>query len=334
MLWGFDSSVDRVLITGASGFLGSELVRQATDAGMMVRAMCRSHSSSLLGVDHYRADILNPTALIPALDGIKGVIHAAGLAHVFDQSSFAAASFRAVNEVGTANVVRAAGHAGVQHCILISSVSVYGGGASGGDENLVCRPRGPYAESKWQAELRAIEIAKTTGLPLTILRLATLYGEGDPGNVARLMRAIDRGRFLWVGDGSNRKSLIHRQDAARACLAVLRVPSIGINIYNVASSHYTIRELVEELASALGRRVPRWRVPASFARGLTGMAARLTRGSGRVSLLHATVQKWLEDDVYYAHKFERAYGFQATVTLAEGLRREVAWYRSLGPQSK
>ena len=57
-------------------------------------------------------------------------------------------------------------------------------------------------------------------MALTILRLATLYGEGDPGNVGRLMRTLDRGRFLWIGDGSNRKSLLYRGDAANACMAV------------------------------------------------------------------------------------------------------------------
>ena len=57
-------------------------------------------------------------------------------------------------------------------------------------------------------------------MALTILRLATLYGEGDPGNVGRLMRTLDRGRFLWIGDGSNRESLLYRGDAARACMAV------------------------------------------------------------------------------------------------------------------
>ncbi|MDO9566735.1 MAG: NAD-dependent epimerase/dehydratase family protein [Candidatus Desulfaltia sp.] len=75
-----------------------------------------------------------------------------------------------------------------------------------GDENPPCNPVGPYALSKYNAELRAIEISRESGMALTILRLATLYGEEDPGNVGRLMRTLDRGRFLWIGDGSNRKS--------------------------------------------------------------------------------------------------------------------------------
>ena len=68
-------------------------------------------------------------------------------------------------------------------------------------------------------------------MALTILRLATLYGEGDPGNVGRLMRTLDRERFLWIGNRRNRKSLLYKGDAARACMAVAERPASGINIY-------------------------------------------------------------------------------------------------------
>ena len=57
---------------------------------------------------------------------------------------------------------------------------------------------------------RAIEIAGESGMALTILRLATLYGKGHPRNVGRLIRTLDRGRFLWIGDGGNRKSLLYK----------------------------------------------------------------------------------------------------------------------------
>ena len=74
------------------------------------------------------------------------------------------------------------------------------------------------------------EISRMPHVDLTILRMATLYGEGDPGNVARLMRAIDLGRFIWIGNGMNRKSLLHKEDAARASLEVAKTPASGIQV--------------------------------------------------------------------------------------------------------
>lgn len=317
-----------LLITGANGFLGSAIVSHVARTGLWVRATDRDNTSRVREVSYCQADILDPKSLLIAMNGITGVIHAAGLAHIFDKSRFAAASFKTVNADGTANVAAAAAQARVRHLIFVSSVSVYGGSSSGLTESARCHPEGPYAESKWQAEQRAIEIAQASGMHLTILRLATLYGEGDPGNVARLMRTIDRGRFIWIGDGSNRKSLLYREDAARACVAVLLALREGINVYNVSGPPCKIRYVVQVLASALGRHVPAWHVPASWTLRMTSLAAGITQGHRRLSTLHATVQKWLADDYYDASKFQREYGFKTQVDLAEGLRREVQWYRT------
>ena len=272
-----------VLITGAKGFLGSEIVRQAVAAQLPVRATDKYAGSITPDVDHRPADILDLSSLNSVFRDVSLVIHAAGLAHIFDKTQAVTAPFKAINEQGTANVARAAAEAGVRHFILISSVSVYGPFTQGVyDESAPCRPEGPYAESKYQAEQRAIEIAQRSGMALTILRLATLYGEGDPGNVARLMRTIDRGRFIWVGDGSNRKSLLYKGDAARAILAVLQQPASGINIYNVAAPPCTMRQVVDGLAAALNRRPFPLRIPASGASMAMGLVAGLTARAWQV----------------------------------------------------
>jgi nucleoside-diphosphate-sugar epimerase len=315
-----------LLITGANGFLGSEIACQAlTDTGLHVRATDKQDKSFFPDIDYSPADIVDSASFVSVVQGADCVIHAAGLAHIFDKTKAANAPFKEINEIGTANTAQAAADAGVSHFVLISSVSVYGGSRNGGAEDSGCYPQGPYAESKYQAEQRAIEIAEASGMALTILRLATLYGEGDPGNVARLMRTIDRGSFIWIGNGSNRKSLLHREDAARACLAVIQNPASGVNIYNVSAASCTMREVVEGLAGALGKRIPPFGIPASLVRGISGLLSGLPMS--RLQTLVATTQKWLADDVYDASKFARVFSFQARVNLAEGLRREVAWYR-------
>jgi nucleoside-diphosphate-sugar epimerase len=323
------SSSHSVLITGATGFIGSAIVSQCQAAGLLIRTTGRAELPSNSLPNYRKADLLDPAGIAPLLKGVGSVVHSAGLAHQFDLQKSDSAQFLTVNVEGTANIVQAAGALGVRHFVLIGSVSVYGSYPTDKcDELSPCHPNGPYAQSKYLAEQRAIKIAKKEGMSLTILRLATVYGEGDPGNIARLMRAIDRGRFVWVGDGSNRKSLLYRGDAARACLAVLQQPTSGINIYNVSAPPCAMRDVVEGLASALGWRVPRLHVPASLALRLTEVAARLARGRGRLASLHATIQKWLADDAYDTNKFRQTFGFLTEMRLPEGLRREVAWYRN------
>ena len=315
-----------VLVTGANGFLGKTILTHLLTGDVPVCATDVGGVSAVAGVAYHKADITRPEELSDVVGSAATVIHAAGLAHVFTPGARPDEDFRQINEIGTENVARVAAQAGTRHLILISSVSVYGPATPGiCDENAPCHPVGIYARSKYNAERRAIEIADKSGIALTILRLATLYGEGDPGNVGRLIRALDRGRFFWVGDGGNRKSLLYKEDAARACLAVAARPANGVGVYNVAAPACTMREIVEGLTLALGKKPWPGRIPAS-------MAGSVCRSLSCIpfqdfSRLKTTLEKWLADDVYDGRKFERDFGFRSHVPLGEGLRRQVAWYR-------
>lgn len=317
-----------VLITGAAGFLGLAIVRQAVNAGLSVTATDRIVARKFPGVDFIPGDILDPLSLSKAFEGVDCVCHAAGLAHIFDNTEILKAPFHSVNVVGAENVARHAAWAGVQHFVFISSVSVYGGVAHSKQEAAECHPEGPYAESKWQAERRLIELCQKEGMKLTILRLATLYGEEDPGNMARLIRSIDRGRFIWVGKGENLKSLLHREDAARACIAVINSNLSGINIYNVSAPACKMREIVAAITLALGKPVPSWYIPASFALTSAKIIKLLSFNHGRLSTIHDTLQKWLADDYYTTDKFCNTFNFQTKINLEEGIKREVDWYKS------
>lgn len=317
----------RVLVTGATGFLGAAICRQLLTEGISVRAAGHTRCTPINNLNFVPIDVLKPETIRTAMCGVTHVIHAAGLAHVFHATQDAA--FDAVNVGGTANVVNAAADAGVRYFILASSVAVYGGSAKQADECTPCRPETAYALSKRQSEQRAVEIAQRAGMSLAILRFATLYGEGDRGNVARLMRSIDRGRFIWIGDGANRKSLLHQQDAARACSVVLRASNEGINTYNVAAAAYRMRDIVNGIAFALGRRVSRLYVPAPLALNISKTLAAMMRGYRRARALDVMVQKWLADDIYVADKFAHVFDFRPIVDLEIGLRRQVMWYRNL-----
>lgn len=318
-------TVSRLLVTGAAGFLGSEIVRQATSAGLPIIATARAGAKAQSGFDFIPADILDPVSLSKAFEHVDGVCHAAGLVHVINPLS---APFHEVNVTGSENVAHAAAGAGVRHVVFISSVSVYGGVARGNDEASACYPEGPYAESKLKAEERLVRICRKEGLDLTILRLATLYGQGDRGNVARLIRTIDRGRFVWIGKGDNLKSLLYCEDAARACIEAIRRPVSGINIYNVAAPACKLSDIVATIALALGKPVPSWHVPASLVLKSASFMKRLSFNRGGFVSIHNTVHKWLADDHYNADKFCGHFNFRTYTDLNEGIRKEVAWYQS------
>ncbi len=317
----------RILITGVAGFLGSAIVRKAVGSGLPVIASDRFENSKISGVDYIQADILNPLSLSKTLNGVDCVCHVAGLAHIFDKSEISKAPFHDVNVVGTKNVAEAAAKAGVQHFLFISSVSVYGGDSHGKSEDSECHPESPYAESKWKAEQLLIDLCKKEGMNLTILRLATLYGEEDPGNVVRLVGSIDQGRFVWVGKGTNLKSLLYREDAARACVEVIKKPQTGINIYNVSGPAYTMKDIVETIAAALGKRMSSFIIPAFFVLNSAKIVKKLSFNHSKFSNVYDTLQKWLANDYYNTDKFCNTFNYKTTVDLEEGIRREVEWFQ-------
>lgn len=308
-------SPDLLLVTGGTGFLGSEVVRQALRAGIDIRVLTRREEPLPDHADRAVGDVLAPETLRPALKGCRRVVHAAGLAH---DKATGPRELAETNVRGTENVFRAAAEAGVRRVVLVSSVSVYGGGTGEArDEDSPCHPVGPYASSKYQAERRAIELSGELGLDLVILRLATLYGEGDPGNVARLIRVIDRRRFVMLGSGANRKSLLYREDAARACLEAMQKAPSGVRVYNVVGVVTPMVDIVGIVARRLGRRPIRIPLSDRLVSGLTGLG-----GGNRL-------QTFFRDDVYDGSRFETELGFLPRIALEEGLNREVDWYRSL-----
>jgi nucleoside-diphosphate-sugar epimerase len=293
-----------ILLTGADGFVGSAVREAAERLGVDVRPASRRQTPPV--------DILHPETLEPAMHGIATVVHAAGAAHVFRRTPATDEWMRCTNVDGTRNVVAAARRAGVRHVVLVSSVSVYGDGPDA------------YAESKREGERAAIEEAGGA-VGLTILRLATVYGEGDRGNVLRLIRAVDRRRFVWIGRGDNRKSLIHRDDAGEAILAAALADTGGA--FNVSAPPVTMREVVSAIAHALGRPVPRLTIGSRAAIAAARALSALTLRGRRAVALERTIEKWCSDEVHDGSEFCARFGFTPAVDLADGIAREVAWAR-------
>ena len=315
----------KLLVTGASGFLGSRIVCLAREAGWKVRALSRRPQTQVEGLEIFVGDIGDIALMRRASEGMTAIVHAAGLAHVFGPKAKDSARFNAVNEVGTCNVVEAGLESNVPHLVLVSSVSVYGRypGAKC-DELVSCHPQSPYAQSKWRSELRATERMVRGAGSLSILRFATIYGEGDRGNVAKLIGALDRRRFIWPGSGLNQKSLIYKEDAARACLLALERPSSGTEVFNVSAPPATMREIVTAICQALGRPVPRIAIPLSFLKA----AGAISRRIGDPGHLDQRLQEFTRDDVYDGAKFEATFDFCPAVSLSEGMRKEVHFLRT------
>jgi nucleoside-diphosphate-sugar epimerase len=318
-----------LLVTGASGFLGSEIVRQAVERGWQVRALSHQRQPPIhLPVEVCRGDIRDSDAVKTAIAGCDAIIHAAGLAHQHRLPADPANRFDSVNAHGAQGVAAAAATIGTPRFVFLSSVSVYGSSEGRPDERTPCAPTTPYGQSKLRGEQLTTRAAESSRMQLCILRLATVYGEDDPGNLLRLIRALHHGRFLWIGEGSNRKSLIHREDVARACLLAAERNVPGAQTFNVTGPPSTMATIVRTIAAELGREVPALRVPSSVGWGLVRLGRQQFVPS-RLAHLSNSIEKWLKHDDYDGTAFDTAFEFRPAIDLATGLGREVRWYRQM-----
>lgn len=323
----------KILVTGANGFLGRELtsVLELSKKYSLICHVGKSDKTEIVVGDTikniFNADISDYPAFLKAsgLEKPDVVVHTAGLAHQFGKTT--REEFWRVNVFGTENVCRLCAEMSVRRLILISSVAVYGDyGKTMVDERFACRPSGDYAQSKFEAEERAAEFCSRKGIELTIIRPATIIGEGDRGNTTRLIKALNTGKFLWIGDGSNRKTLIYKNDVARGIQKVIEGESKKrTEIYNLVSEPLEMREVVEEICRNLRIKNPRFSIPAKYIQAILKINERLA-GFKSLNIYGKTINKWLADDLFSGRKFHEHYGFAAQTTVSEAISRQVDYF--------
>lgn len=331
----------RVLVTGATGFIGREIVGELSKNSIEVIQVSSpkskiTNSEEKQPSNFYAVDIRSYENLLELekLGKIDAVIHSAGLAHQFREIE--RAKFDAVNVNGTKNVAWLANALQARQFLLISSTAIYGikkaRASENGkseiiiDENTSCQPKTLYARSKLEAERVATKICEAKKIALTILRLAPVIGEENVGNAARLVSAIDKGRFVWIGNGENLKTLIYKADVARACVNILTNKTGETEIFNLAAEPIRMTDFVGEIAKHLDKAIPKISISPRFLNMVFQLNTKLF-GLKKIYELSDTVEKWLSDDIYSAKKIEEVYGFKPKFSIAEAIERQVNWYK-------
>ena len=241
----------RVLVTGASGFLGGHLARALRSEGAVGASRGAQSDASIEWVRPF--DPTDDNAARAALIGVDAVIHAAGLAHVLRQThADPLAAFREANVTATRVLLDAAREVGVQHFMLLSSVSVYGDQVSGlVSAETPTAPSTPYGVSRLEAEQVVRDVSAIT---TTVLRLPMVYGPGMKGNPLRLFDLVTRGVPLPLGSIANRRSLLYVGNLVEAVRRLLSVslPS-GTVLLAADAESVSTPALVRDIAAALGR---------------------------------------------------------------------------------
>jgi UDP-glucose 4-epimerase len=162
---------------------------------------------------------------------------------------------------------------------------------------------------------------RTDGQPLgTVLRFAAIYGSRIKGNYQRLVQALARRRFILIGDGRNRRTLIYDRDVARAALLAVQHPNAAGKVYNVSDGQFhTLKEIIVAICQALGRTPPRFSVPVGPARFMAGLMEDTFQLLGRKSPIgRDTIDKYTEDIAVDSRLIQRELGFRPQFDLKTG----------------
>ena len=309
------------LVTGAGGFIGAALCARLQRQGHRVRALLRR--PAIGPWDEAMVCDLGAEMLPPGLmDGVDGVFHLAGIAHVQDIAGIPDAVYRRVNVDATAALLDAAVAAGVRGFVYFSSVkAVADPGERCVDEAWDAWPEDAYGRSKREAEELVLAAGREHGLHVCNLRPCLVYGPGVKGNLARMLDAIERGRFPPLPELGNRRSMVGLDDLLNAAQAAMDAPAAEGGTYIVSDgAPCSTRALYLSIREALGQGVPAWTLPRWVLRA--GAAAGDLMGmllARPMPLDSSALRRLAGSACYRSEKIYRQLGWQPRQTLADAL---------------
>lgn len=310
-----------IVVTGADGFAGRAVCAHLRRCGEQVRGLVRALDGEAREVDNVATGDLAASdehALARAVRGARAVVHLAGRAHVARETAADPDDlYQLANCVGTQRLARAAAAAGVAQFIFASTVKVNGEATLPGHpfvEGDAANPRDAYARSKWAAEQALQDIARTTDLEITVVRLPLMYGPGVKGNFAKLVNAVARGVPLPLGAVANRRSLLSVRNFAGAIEALLasHTPATrhrAVTYFVADAEAPSTPALIRAVANALGGSARLVSVPVPLLR-LAGACVNQSAAIARLT-------NSLEVDTA---AFRGATGWRPPFSLQDGLR--------------
>lgn len=312
----------RVLVTGASGFVGGHLCPELLESGWTVRAVVRSPEAAdrlPRGVEPFYVSEIGPeTDWGEGLEGVGVVAHLAGRAHVTREESVDPLSaYREVNVGGTRRLAEACAGAGVRRLVFVSSVKAVGEGAPVAyDEETPRRPEDAYGVSKMEAEDVLAEVAARTGLEAVVLRPPLVYGPGVKANFRMLMGLVRRGLPLPLGMVRNERSMVYVRNLTATISTCLEHPAAAGETFFVADGYSpSTGELVRRMGHLMKRPARLVPVPVPLLR----LGGRLTGRSGQVDRLVGSL-------TVSTAKIRRLLGWSPRYSMDDGLRETVDWY--------
>jgi nucleoside-diphosphate-sugar epimerase len=323
----------RVLVTGATGFTGGHLARTLRRRGYDVAALVREPSKAAdlesEGITVVPGDLRDRTALQRAVSGSEVIYH---IAAIYRQAGLPEAEYRQVNAESVRTLIEAAHGGGVRRVVHCSTVGVHGDVESPpANEDAPLRPGDVYQHTKLEGERNARDAAARTGIELVIVRPSGIYGPGDR-RLLKLFRGIVRRRFVTLGHGNIYYHLTFIDDLVEGFRLCGEVQRAAGRTYILAGSELTtLNVLTALIAQEAGVPPPTWHLPVWPFRAAGALCELACAPFGiEPPIYRRRVDFFTKSRAFDITRAREELGFAPSVTLREGIRRTLAWYRAAG----
>jgi dihydroflavonol-4-reductase len=328
-------NIDKILVTGASGFVGSAVARHLLEAGFGVRALVRSTSARShlagLNLEFVEGDLRDRASIARAMAGVRYVFHVAADYRLWarDRSEIFAS-----NVEGTRNLMEEALAAGVERVVYTSSVATLAlrPDTTPADESIGLREDqgiGTYKRSKIAAERLVEAMIAERGLPAVIVHPSTPIGPGDvkPTPTGRIIVEAARGRVpAFIDTGLN---LVHVDDVAAGHVAALHRGRIGER-YILGGQDVLFSQMLRDIAGLVGRKAARVKLPWQSLIPVAYIAEAMASITGREPFATLDGVRMAKYRMFFASgKAERELGYRAR-PYAEGIDGAIRWFRDAG----
>ncbi len=323
----------RVLVTGGTGFIGINLIAELAGRGCPVRCLVRETSDrrplAAYGVEYVIGSLSDRAALQHAVRDVTHVFHLAGVT-----KARTASDYDRINHGGTQALLEACLKSGavLEAFVYVSSIAASGPSATGQPvtERDAPQPVGPYGRSKLEAE-KAV-LATRDRLPVIVLRPSAIYGPYD-SDFLPLFRAVKRGWLPVIGRETLHVDVCFVGDLVQGMLAAAVCPDALEEVFFLGGACHTWGEIGQEIARQFDRLLPReLRLPRGLVLTAATLADTWARMAGQPSVLNrdSLIERLQPFWVFDSSKARQVFGYQPQVSLAQGIRQTLQWYRDTG----